>query len=260
MKLFSWIAGTAARRRRAGGGEQLILETERKALLRLGALAGSAPIQDLFDAMAEELGRIVDIETGETFQDMAGVSRFDPDGLITFVAGWGPRPGWPAPVGSRWPLDGDSANARVFRTGRPARLEGAIPVTGPISRRLGKINAISSIAVPIFVDDELWGSATVISDRPKRLPPNTESRLAEFAALASTAISSAQRREQAQRLADEHAALRHVATLVATGAEPESVWRSVVSELGELCGASRTGMVRYDSADSIGVVALWAAD
>ena len=247
-------------RRQANATEHLILETEHNALLRLGALAGSAPIQELFDAMAEELGRIVDIETGETFQDMAGVSRFDADGQMTFVAGWGPRPGWPSPVGSRWPLDGDSVNARVFRTGRPARLEGGIPVTGSISRRLDTINAMSSVAVPIFVDDKLWGSATVVSDRPKPLPPTTESRLAEFAALASTAISSAQRREEVQRLADEHAALRQVATLVATGAEPEQVWKAVVAQLGELCGASRTGMVRYDSADSVSIVALWAAD
>src|SRR4051794_41848233 len=117
MKLFSWIAGTAARRRRAGGGEQLILETERKALLRLGALAGSAPIQDLFDAMAEELGRIVDIETGETFQDMAGVSRFDPDGLITFVAGWGPGPGGPSPARAPGPPGRGKAHRRRLPPG-----------------------------------------------------------------------------------------------------------------------------------------------
>jgi len=266
MSRFSWralltgLVSLTSSGRRARATEQLIIETERKALLRLGALAGSAPIQELFDAMAEELGRIVDIETGEAFQDMAGVSRFDPDGLMTFVAGWGPRPDWPSPVGSRWPLDGDSANARVFRTGRPARLEGGIPVTGSISRRLGTINAISSIAVPIFVDEVLWGSATVVSDRAKRLPANTESRLSEFAALAATSISSAQRREQVQRLADEHAALRRVATLIATGAEPEQVWETVLSEVGELCHANRAQMMRYDSAESISIVALWAAD
>ncbi|MCY1137135.1 GAF domain-containing protein [Actinoplanes sp. Pm04-4] len=237
----------------------MILESERRALLRLGALVGNAPIQEVFDAISEELGRIIDTETGETFEDMAGLSRFDPDGMMTFISSFGPRPDWPSPIGSRWPLaDGDSANARVYRTGKPARLEGGIPVTGSISRRLSTIKAISSIAVPIFVDDKLWGSATVVSDRPRRLPATTESRLLEFAALASTAISSAQRREQVERLADEQAALRRVATLVAAGAQPEQVWESVVSEVGVLCGASRTGLIRYVSADAIAVLALWA--
>jgi len=252
-----------ARRRRVVDTDRLILETERKALLRLGALTGSAPIQELFDAMAEELGRIVDIETGETFQDMAGVSRYDPDGWMTFVAGHGPRPDWPSPIGSRWPLDieGDSANSVVYRTGRPARVDGGFKVVGPTSKRLTEVLGIrSSIAVPIFVDNALWGSATIVSPREKPLPATTEARMSEFAALASTAISSAQRRAEVQRLADEQSALRRVATLVATEAEPEQLWQSVLSEVGDLCNASRTHMIRYDSPQAISIIAVWASN
>jgi signal transduction histidine kinase len=251
------------RRRPAVDTDRLILETERKALLRLGTLAGTAPIQELFDAMAEELGRIVDIETGETFRDMAGLSRYDADGMMTFVAGWGPKPGWPSPIGSRWPLtlEGDGANSIVYRTGRPARVDGSLPVVGPTSQRLTEIlNVRSSVAVPIFVDEVLWGSATIVSDRDKPLPSNTESRMAEFAALASTSIASAQRRAEVQRLADEQAALRRVATLVAAGAEPEQVWESVLSEVGALCQASRAGLIRYEPANSLSIVALWPRD
>ena len=257
------LTAYVSRRRRAADIERLILESERKTLLRLGALAGSAPIQELFDAISEELARIIDIETGETFQDMAGVSRYDPDGYMTFVSGYGPRPDWPSPIGSRWPLtrEGDSANSIVYRTGRAARVDGALPVVGPTSRRLSEVLRIrSTVAVPIYVDDVLWGSATIVSPREKALPANTESRMSEFAALASTSISSAQRRGEVQRLADEQAALRRVATLVAGAAEPELVWESVVAEVGELCAANRTQIVRYESAESIAVVALWASD
>ncbi|WP_127504623.1 GAF domain-containing sensor histidine kinase [Actinoplanes solisilvae] len=257
MNSSLWRTRLRAGRRPAWDTERLILETERKALLRLGALAGSAPIQELFDAMAEELGRIVDIETGATFQDMAGVSRFDPDGLMTLVAKWGRRPDWPSPLGSRWSLDGDSANARVFRTGRPARLEGNIPVTGSISRRLDSINAMSSVAVPIFVDNRLWGSATVVSDRPRRLPANTESRLSGFAALASTAISSAQRREEVQRLSDEHAAMRRVATMVARQAPPDRICQTVTEELAALLGVEDVRIFRYDPGGAATVVGSW---
>jgi len=235
----------------------LIPENERQALLRLNALVGNAPIQELFNALSEELSRIVNLEAGESFLHMAGVSRFDPDGMLTALAATGPRPDWPAPAGSRWPLDGDSANGRVYRTGRPARVQGHIPVTGAISQRLNEVGATASIAVPIFVDNQLWGSVTVVSDRPERLPDTTEQRLAEFAALASTAISSAQRREALQRLAEEHAALRRVATIVATRAEPEQIWRTVVAEVGELCGAARAGLARYDAEDTMTVLASW---
>ncbi len=135
------MTGDETGRRSAAETDRLILETQRKALLRLGALAGSAPIQELFDAMAEELGRIVDIETGESFRDMAGVSRYDADGMMTFVAGWGPKPDWPSPIGSRWPLtvDGDSANSVVYQTGRPARVDGGFEVVGPTSQRLTEV-------------------------------------------------------------------------------------------------------------------------
>ncbi|MEU7588270.1 hypothetical protein AB0A95_18480 [Micromonospora sp. NPDC049230] len=57
--------------------------------------------------------------------------------------------------------------------------------------------------------------------------------LSEFAALAATAVSGAQRREQ--------------------------VWGRVLSELGALCRASRVEMVQLGS-DSIEFVALWSAD
>ena len=70
----------------------------------------------------------------------------------------------------------------------------------------------------------------------------------------------AQELGRAQRLAAEHAVLRRVATLVAAGADPDDVCASVVAELGELCDAARTGLVRIDVPDSISIIALWSAD
>ncbi|WP_127502734.1 GAF domain-containing protein [Actinoplanes solisilvae] len=248
--LGRWLPGRSTDRRG--------LEAERNALLRLGELAVDAPIQELFDAMAEELGRIVDTETGLARQAVASVWQFHPDKEATLVAGSGGRFDWSALLGTRWPLDGDSANARVYRTGRPARLEGGIPLTGSISRLLNTIEATSSLSVPITVHGELWGSAVVVADWAEPLPANTESQVAQFAALASTAISSAQRREQVGRLVDEHAAMRRVAVLVANGAQPEQVWKTVAAELGELCGAYHTSLSQYDASGSANVVAVWS--
>jgi hypothetical protein len=48
-------------------------------------------------------------------------------------------------------------------------------------------------------------------------PPGTEARLASFTELVATAIANAEAGRELRRLADEQAALRQVATLVARG-------------------------------------------
>jgi GAF domain-containing protein len=232
-------------------------------LLRPGALAASAPIDVLFDAPAEELARILDVGTEEVHQE-SGVCRFEPGGGLTLFAGRGQVVDQVVdttqPVGNTLPLVGDSANARVYRTGRPARFD-TISDTGPVSRRLMKFGTGSAVAVPIFVDDWLWGSATVLSGPSRPFPAMTESRLPDFAALASISITSALRRIEVQRLAEEDAALRRVATLVATGAELEQVWESALAELGRLTGAHRCTLIGYEDAMAVArVLAVWDSD
>jgi signal transduction histidine kinase len=59
-------------------------------------------------------------------------------------------------------------------------------------------------------------------------------------------------------LAEEHAALRRVATLVASGVPPEEVFAAVTAEVGRLLGTYLSGMGRYGSDDTVTVVATWA--
>ena len=61
-------------------------------------------------------------------------------------------------------------------------------------------------------------------------------------------------------LADEQAALRRIATLVARGVPPEEVFAAVTGEVGRLLGGGLAGMARYDSDDTVTVVATWAAE
>jgi hypothetical protein len=49
-------------------------------------------------------------------------------------------------------------------------------------------------------------------------------------------------------LAEEHVALRHIATLVARGAPPPEVFAAVAEETGRLLRADITHMVRYEPA------------
>ena len=64
------------------------------------------------------------------------------------------------------------------------------------------------------------------------LPADTEARLAGFTELVATAIAEAQARVELRGFAEEQAALRRVATLVAQGAPPEKVFSAVAEEAG----------------------------
>src|SRR5262249_9528734 len=61
-------------------------------------------------------------------------------------------------------------------------------------------------------------------------PPESESRLSQFGDLVATAVGNADARGEVARLANEQAALRRIATLVAGGAEPEQVFEAVTEE------------------------------
>ncbi len=63
-----------------------------------------------------------------------------------------------------------------------------------------------------------------------------------------------------QVLAEEQAALRRVATLVARGPAPEDVFAAVTGEAGRLLGAHLAGMARYEGDDTVTVLATWAAE
>jgi GAF domain-containing protein len=61
----------------------------------------------------------------------------------------------------------------------------------------------------------------------------------------------------ARQLAEEQAALRRVATLVARGAAPEEVFAAVVEEVGRLLPVDMAGMARYDPDGTLTYVASW---
>ena len=98
---------------------------------------------------------------------------------------------------------------------------------------------------------------TVASTASEPLPPGTEARLAGFTELAGTAIANAQARVELRSFAEEQAALRRVATLVARGAPPEEVFAAVTAEAGRLLGADFTAMSRYDADGTVTVVGVW---
>jgi hypothetical protein len=74
----------------------------------------------------------------------------------------------------------------------------------------------------------------VFSSKGTVFPPGTENRLHDFIELLATAISNYDARAELRMLADEQAALRRVATLVAEGTSVENLCAAVWEEVGRL--------------------------
>src|SRR6266508_3654351 len=60
-------------------------------------------------------------------------------------------------------------------------------------------------------------------------------------------------------MAEEQAALRRVATLIARGALPEEVFTAVAEESGRVLSGDYTALSRYDGAESSTVVGAWSS-
>jgi signal transduction histidine kinase len=75
----------------------------------------------------------------------------------------------------------------------------------------------------------------------------------------ATAVANAESRAGLARLAEEQAALRRVATLVARGTPPEEVFAAVADEVAGLLSVDLANMFRYESDSTITVVASAAA-
>ena len=180
----------------------------------------------------------------------ARMMRYEPDGTVTLLANEG-MTGPHIRVGGRWegyPPGGLTVTVR--RTGRAARVDDYRDVPGAEVRLRDGI--LSSVAVPIYVNGRLWGMIAVGSGQAP-LPPDTEQRMSEFTDLVATAVANAQNRaaletsrDELARLAEEQAALRRVATLVARGVQPAEIFSAVAEEVRRLLGADAAGIGRFE--------------
>jgi GAF domain-containing protein len=95
-------------------------------------------------------------------------------------------------------------------------------------------------------------------DPPEQpLPPETETRPASLTELVATAIANPDSRAALARLAEEQAALRRVATLVARGVPPQEVFAAVAGEVGRLLAVDFAILVRYDPQGTLEFVGTW---
>ena len=104
-----------------------------------------------------------------------------------------------------------------------------------------------------MVGGRVWGViSTSSSDAP--LPDRVEDGIAAFTELVATAIANSQARDELTRLAEEQAALRRVATLVAEGASPDMVFDAVCAEVAQLVPADAAALTRYEDDGTLAVL------
>src|SRR4051812_18965882 len=232
----------------AESGEALAQLAEEQAALRRVAtlVAQNVPSGELFAAVVQEAGTLLDA-------DYAGMIRYEDDATVSASASWAATGELP-PIPDRFRTEPGDPATMVAETRQPARVDDWTVVPGPLAAFLRDELAVrSSVGSPILVEGRLWGVLGVHSKRDTPLEPDTESRLGQFTELVATAIANREARTEVGRLADEQAALRRVATLVARDAPREEVFTGIASEIGHLFGLEETRMVRYDD-DRIGVV------
>jgi signal transduction histidine kinase len=241
------IGNTKARQEVQGYAE------EQAALRRVATLVARATRpEDVFAAVTEEAGKALRADFGL-------MSRYDTDGAATVVGASNISGGdvLPAPVGSRLSLGGQDLHTLVHRTGRPARIDDYSVASSMAEDMARAMGVRSAVAVPISVEGRLWGNVGVGSMSEQPLPADTEARLVGFTELVATAIANAQARTEVRAFADEQAALRRVATLVARGARPEQVFAAVTEEVGRVLDVDFSVMGRYDPDGAATILGIW---
>ena len=220
------------------------------ALRRAATLvARAAPAGELFAVVVEEVGRLL-------AADYARLARYEPDDMLTVLATWTTTGERLSPW--RVSLEGENVSTVVLRTGRPARIDDFAGATGPLAEEARGFGVRCTIGAPVIVEGRIWGIMTVGAIQDWTPPPDIEARLASFTGLLATAVSNADSRAAVSWLAEEQAALRRVATLVARGAPPDELFAAVTAETGQLLGADRITMSRYEPDGTVTNVARWS--
>jgi signal transduction histidine kinase len=230
------------------GEESHVLAEEQAALRRVATLvARGVPPDEVFAAVTVEVVRLLLV-------DFARMGRYEPDGTVTTVAASG-RTDDRFPVGRRLAPGWKNLGRLVAQTGRSARVDSVADASGLGGVTARQTGVRSAVATPIIVEGHLWGLMAAGSTLEQLLPADTEARLASFTELVATAIANAESRAALARLAEEQAALRRVATLVARGAAPEEVFAAVAEVVGRLFLVDVANMCRYEADGTFTIVA-----
>ena len=128
-------------------------------------VARAASPSEVFSLVAEEMARCLKVANAE-------VCRYRENGVGIVAVGSFAESGVPdVPVGESLICECENVSGKVWRTGRPARMDSYERAPGSIAARMRDLGIRSQVGAPIIVDDRGWGLAVVGSRRPEPLPP-----------------------------------------------------------------------------------------
>jgi signal transduction histidine kinase len=230
------------------GDELRQLAEEQSALRRITSMSsGGRAAAVVFDVVEREACAALGADSSRLMRVAAG----DTHGLIVSLHG---TSGDGLEAGQTIALSGETLTGLMRDRGTVVRVDTASLHPGQLRERLEQMGIHTALQAPIVVDARLWG-ALGLAWRGGQAPPGVEQRAARFADALATAIASASNRAALRALADEQAALRRVATLVARGAEPASVFEAVALETGALMGTASSVLYRFESDGTVTPIA-----
>jgi signal transduction histidine kinase/PAS domain-containing protein len=167
--------------------EQRRLAEEQAALRRVATLvAGDGAPETVFQTVTEEVCALLEIRS-------AVMLRYEDDETATIVGKFGP-PRDEFVIGGLLRLD-EGAARNVRRTGRSVQVDYA-QLGGPLGAKMRELGFRASVGVPINVAGACWGALITAFLEGDEFPPETESRLQQFAELVGLAVASAHAREE----------------------------------------------------------------
>ena len=215
------------------------LAEEQAALRQVATLVAYESSPDrLVAVVAEQVARVFDVP-------LVRLIRYEPTAAVV-VGGFSESDDEPFPIGSRWQLDTPGLLATIRHTGRAARVEDYAQAPGDGAGAVRAAGMRSAVGSPIVVGGRVWGAIVLLSPRSASLPEDTGARLADFTELVATALANAESRAALSQLADEQAALRRVATLVAREASPVELLATVAEEVARVLDVEAVGMLRFE--------------
>ncbi|MEU6413058.1 DUF4118 domain-containing protein [Microbispora sp. NPDC046933] len=172
--------------------------------------------------------------------------------------------------------DLDAKTARLLL--RAEHLRAALPV---VARRLAQGLGLPILAIelgpvgddprhtalPLTDDGARIGTLVVPADLPaammrrlrERVVPSLETVLVAARDREAIGNALAASRDELGRIAEEQAALRRVATLVARGVSPTQILGAVAREMGLIVNADHTAVERYEPDRTVVLVSSWSA-
>jgi len=239
------IANSEARAARAR------LTAEHEAIRHIATLvANDVEPHELFAAVAATVGELLG-------SDFAALTRFEGEDLMVPLATWS-HDGVHPEIQRSFPVRPGSLAYEIRESRRAARVDVYDGLHGELVEFVRDVlGARSAAGTPIFVGGAVWGALIVHTGGDRVLPADTAERLSDFTELVAAALANSQAREEVTALADEQAALRRVATLVAHAAPAEDVLATVSEEIGRLIGDAPSQIVRFDDDGWGTVLAGW---